>query len=47
MRKERWRLDADAYEFHYDIAPRYTDLDTRWHVNNVAVHQMQVLGRDA
>jgi acyl-CoA thioesterase FadM len=45
MRKEAWRFDTHAYDFHFDIAPRYTDLDTWRHVNNAAAHQMHLEGR--
>lgn len=30
-------LDVERYPCRYELTPRYTDLDTNWHLNNVAI----------
>jgi acyl-CoA thioesterase FadM len=37
MKHERWRRDASAYPFQTTLLPRWSDLDTVRHLNNVAL----------
>lgn len=37
---EAWRLEADNYPVSIVVPPRYADLDTLGHINNVAIAAM-------
>jgi acyl-CoA thioesterase FadM len=37
MRNKPWRREGRFYRFQYELQPRYVDMDTERHVNNVAV----------
>lgn len=37
MKREAWRRDPAAYPFQTEIAPRWSDVDTLRHLNNVAL----------
>lgn len=45
MKEEAWRYQLDSYEFRQQLFPRYVDLDTERHVNNVAVFQLHAEAR--
>ena len=45
MKNETWRQQPDAYPFRQPLLPRYVDLDTERHVNNVAVYQLHAEAR--
>lgn len=37
MKSQAWRHDAAAYPFHTELWPRFSDVDTLQHLNNVAL----------
>lgn len=57
MKDQPWRRELQSYDFLHQMQPRFADIDTERHVNNVALHglhaeacvryQLQLLGEPA
>lgn len=45
MKHDPWRHDLSLYAARYEIAPRYSDVDTLRHLNNSALHGLHAEAR--
>lgn len=44
-RPSPWQLLRESYPYSLDLQPRYADLDTMGHINNVAINSLFETGR--